>query len=278
MADSLTGPKRHWLLALILALYLLLAIGYGSLNPLFESPDEHWHYFTAQYIADNWKLPTVTEEYDEWLSQEAAQPPLYYALGALLISPVDAENGRSHTTPNPFATTGDASYRTNINRFIHTGAEAWPWQDFALAAHILRLFSTLLGAGALLCIYGSGRLIWPNRPEIALLATALVAFLPQFAFLHGSITNDTLIIFLTSFALWQILRIWLNGESNGHFGRLSAGRFLLLGATIGLSILTKNAGALLLVYTLGILVLLWLRKPHAKTQTCVEPSRSRRKE
>jgi hypothetical protein len=183
---------------------------------------------------------------------------LYYLLSALLISPIDAENGRSALIHNPFAAIGDASYQTNINRFVHTEAEAWPWQDFALAAHLLRLFSTLLGLGSLLCIYGSARLIWPSRPEIALLAAALTAFLPQFLFLHSAITNDALIIFLASLALWQIIKIWLDGGSNG--------RFLLLGVTIGLAILTKNAGALLLLYALGVISLSWLKQFHAKTQ------------
>jgi hypothetical protein len=175
----MNANPRRWLL-LILVAYLLLAVGYGRLTPLFEAPDEHWHYFTAQYIADNRALPSVTADYDEWLSQEAAQPPLYYLVGALLISPIKAENGREALWLNPFAAIGDASEPNNINRFVHTPAEDWPWQDFALAAHVLRLFSTLLGLGTLVCIYGSGRLLWPTAPEIALLATALVAFLPQF--------------------------------------------------------------------------------------------------
>ncbi len=258
MINRRRATPARWLLALILSLYLLLAIGYGLVNPLFESPDEHWHYFTAQAIVDQRALPAVTEDYDEWLSQEAAQPPLYYLLSALLISPVDAENGRSALIHNPFAAIGDASYQTNINRFVHTEAEAWPWQDFALAAHMLRLFSTLLGLGSLLCIYGSARLIWPSRPEIALLAAALTAFLPQFLFLHSAITNDALIIFLASLALWQIIKIWLDGGSNG--------RFLLLGVTIGLAILTKNAGALLLLYALGVISLHWLKEFSAEAQ------------
>ncbi len=250
------GKRPNWLLALILSLYLLLAVGYNIINPLFESPDEHWHYFTAQYIADHRELPAVSENYDEWLSQEAAQPPLYYMLSALIIAPVNAENGRSATTFNPFAAIGDASFHTNINRFIHTQAEFWPWQDFALAVHLLRFFSTLLGLGTLLCIYGSGRLIWPTQAAAPLTATALVAFLPQFTFLHSSVTNDTLIIFLASFALWQIVRLWLKGMSNG--------RLLLLGITSGLAILAKTAGILLLLYSLGTICLLWLKPGHAR--------------
>ena len=261
MTDPHRPKTNRWLLTGILSLYLLLALGYGLINPLFEAPDEHWHYFTAQFIADTHTLPAVADPYDEWLSQEAAQPPLYYLLGALLIAPIDADGGREQVWLNPFAALGDASALTNINRMVHTPAENWPWQGFALAAHVLRIFSTLLGLGTLLCLYGSGRLIWPEQPEIALLATAVAAFLPQFAFLHSSVSNDTLIIFLASAALWQILRLWLTGGTNG--------RYLLLGGTVGLAILSKNAGALLLIYASGVVVLLWLKNKPVSPKSLV---------
>lgn len=239
------------LLLLILLLYLLLAIGYGLASPLFEAPDEHWHYFTAQYIKDERRLPVVTEDYDPWLSQEAAQPPLYYILGALIIAPIDTGSTASYPWLNPFFYAGDASILANVNNVVHTPAEAWPWQGVTLAAHLLRLFSTLLGLGALICIYGSGRLLWPHNPRIPLLATALTAFLPQYAFLHSAITNDALVIFLASAALWQLLWLW---QHPGGYGRL-----LLLGLTCGLAALTKNAGILLILYAIGVLFLRALR-------------------
>lgn len=241
------------LLWLVLGSYVLLALAYGAINPLFEAPDEQWHYFTVQFIADERRLPFVAagDDYDRFLSQEAAQPPLYYALGALLIAPLDTAGARDDLWLNKFAVIGDASALTNINNAIHTDREAWPWRGWVLAAHLLRGFSTLLGLGTLLCIWQVGRLIWPTRPERPLLAVALVAFLPQFAFLHGSVTNDALIIFLASLGLWQVVRIWLHG--------MSTRRGLLLGLTCGLAILTKNAGALLLVYALGVVALTAVR-------------------
>jgi hypothetical protein len=250
---SAPRPRRsRFVLAAILALYLLLTAAYGVVNPLFEAPDEHWHYFTAQTIADTRRLPSVPAEgYDEWLSQEAAQPPLYYLLGALLIAPIDTAGAREQVWLNPFASVGDASALTNLNRAVQTPAAAWPWRGYALAAHLLRLFSTLLGLGTLLCMYASGRLLWPAEPSKALLAAALVAFLPQFNFLHAAITNDALIIFLASLALWQLLRLWR--------GAATTGRLLLLGVTIGLAALTKNAGVLLLLYAAGMLGLRWYR-------------------
>jgi 4-amino-4-deoxy-L-arabinose transferase-like glycosyltransferase len=240
-------------LSLILSLYLLLAVGYGVINPLFEAPDEQWHYFTAQYIADTGRLPAVASgaAYDEWLGQEAAQPPLYYLLGAALIAPIDTTGAREAVWLNPTAWIGDASALANINRMVHTPQEGWPWRGYALAAHLLRLLSALFGLGTLLCVYASGRLLWPTDKRPPLLATAMVAFLPQFGFIHGAISNDTLITLLASAALWQLLRLWLGGVTRR--------RLLLLGITIGLAVLTKNAGVLLLGYAAGVLFLLALR-------------------
>ncbi|MCB9421593.1 MAG: DUF2142 domain-containing protein [Ardenticatenaceae bacterium] len=254
--------NRHSRLLLILLLYLAIALAYSIVTPLFEAPDEHWHYFTAQYIADTGHLPVIPldDSYDEWLSQEAAQPPLYYLLGSLLITPIDTADAREQIQLNLFAWIGNATALANVNRFIHTPYEAWPWQGLVLATHLLRGLSVLLGLGTLLCIYGSGRFFWPEQENRALLATALVAFLPQFDFIHGAISNDTLITFLSSLVIWQLLRLW--------FTVVTPPRLLLLGITLGLAALTKNAGVLLLVYALGVLVLLAIRdwKPEPKNR------------
>ena len=146
--------RRRAMLALILLGYLLLTLAYGAVNPLFEAPDEHWHFFTAVSIADTGRLPRVEDPPDEFLGQEAAQPPLYYLLGAALLAPFDTTGWRAAIWENPYAWIGDASALTNVNRMVHTLAEAWPWQGWAMAAHLLRVLSTLFGLGTLLCIYG----------------------------------------------------------------------------------------------------------------------------
>ncbi|MBK9054908.1 MAG: hypothetical protein IPL78_29590 [Chloroflexi bacterium] len=51
MAEMPKGPARGGL-GLVLLGYLLITMGYGVVKPLFEAPDENWHYFTVQYIAD----------------------------------------------------------------------------------------------------------------------------------------------------------------------------------------------------------------------------------
>ena len=238
---------KQRLLPLILGLYLSVTLAYGVVNPLFEAPDEHWHFFTAVYLAENKRLPVVEEVYDTWLSQEAAQPPLYYILGAALIAPLDTSSAREEVWLNPFGTQGigNAAALVNRNQIIHTAAETWPWHGPVLAAHLLRIFSTLLGLGTLLSIFFSARLLWPDDAKRPLLATALVAFLPQFNFQHAAISNDALIIFLCTAALWQLIWLWQNP--------LTTRRLLLLGITIGLAALSKNAGVLLLVFAVGFL-------------------------
>ncbi len=248
-----TAPRKLWL-GFILFFYLAVTMAYGFINPLFEAPDAHLHYLVTQYIADKGRLPVVggADLYGEEINQEAAQPPLYYLLGAALIAPLDTADSYTQIWKNRYAAIGNASTPVNRNRLIHTAVEDWPWQGYAQAAHLLRLFSTMLGLGTLLCIYGGGRLLWPQDSYKPLLATGLAAFLPQFNFLHASISNDPLIIFLAAFALWQLMRIWLAGVTNG--------RLLLLGITIGLAALAKNAGITLLVYAGGVLLLLALRE------------------
>ncbi len=232
---------RKWLLAVILLAYSLITIGYGRINPLFEAPDEHHHFFTVLYVAENGRLPTA-DPADDWLRQEAAQPPLYYLLGSLFVRGASSAAAQAHIWPNPHAALGDASALTNLNRFVHPQ----PAPDYARFAYRLRLLSTLLGLGTLLCIYGGGRQLWPHQPDIALLSAGLVAFLPQFNFLHSAISNDVLVIFLASAVLWQLVRLWQTA--------VTYPRLLLLGLTIGLAMLTKNAGTLLLLYALGFLM------------------------
>ena len=251
--------RQRTFLWMILGGYLVITLAYGTINPLFEAPDEHWHFFTATHIADSGRLPRVENPVDEFLGQEAAQPPLYYLIGAVIIAPFDTAGWREAVWENPFAWIGDASALVNINRMGHTPAETWPWSGISLATHLLRILSTLFGLGTLLAIYGSGRLLWPQAGTRPLMATALVAFLPQFNFIHASVTNDSLITLLCSLGLYQLIWFWRKMPAAGPLDRRLLLRCFLLGITAGLAALSKNAGALLILYSMGFLAALALR-------------------
>jgi 4-amino-4-deoxy-L-arabinose transferase-like glycosyltransferase len=276
----MSNRAHRLLLALILIIYLALAVGYGAVVPLFETPDEHLHYFTAEYVAREGRLPSALVP--GLMGQEAAQPPLYYALGSLMVRAVE-DSAAGRLWPNERVVLGAFDRREtawppiNSNMFIHRPAEVWPWSGYALAAHLMRLLSTVMGLGTLWCIHAAGRIVWPRAPERALLATALVAFLPQFAFVHAAVSNDAAITLFSTAALWQMLRLTADsrrptaaGETADHGRQTTAGalqpwsvvrrlsspfggRLILLGLTIGLAMLSKAAGILLLVYVVGVL-------------------------
>lgn len=234
-------------LGLILTVYLLLALSAGVVNPLFEAPDEHHHFFTAVYIAQERRLPVVG---DPWLRQEAAQPPLYYVLSAAVIAPsgMTMNQAQASVVFNPDARPGDATSSFNINAFIHSAAERRPWRGPALAAHVLRALSAVMGALSLVGIYACARQFGADSADFQafpLLAVTLTAFLPQFIFVHSAISNDPLITLLSVLTLWQLLRLW--------FGPATPGRLLGLGLTIGLAALTKNQGLALWLLALGVL-------------------------
>ncbi|WP_420629842.1 glycosyltransferase family 39 protein [Candidatus Leptofilum sp.] len=241
-----SAVKKGWLW-LILGLYLLIGAGYSVITPLFEAPDEHHHFFNALNIRQTGELPR-SDQNPGLARQEAAQPPLYYLLAALIIAPVDVGDAEDALWPNPYVQLGNANTPDNANVFIHLATERnFPWQGMALAVHLVRFLSVLLGLGTLIFLYQSAQLIWPDTPQNGLLATALVAFLPQFGFLHGSVSNDPLMILVATAVLYQLLFLWQVRVTNG--------RLLVLGITLGLGLLAKTTGILLLAWAVGWLVL-----------------------
>jgi hypothetical protein len=184
-----TWPRR--LLLLIAAGYLLVTVGYSLVVPLFETPDEHFHYFTAHYFAVNGELPVVTLPPDPLLGPEPAQPPLFYILAGTLTKPWLPEDAPQQVELNPFAWIGTAEATANLNRTLVTPYELWPWTGYALSAHLMRFLSVAFGLGTVLTIYAAARRLWPAQPAYALAATATLAFWPQFNFIHAAVTNDS---------------------------------------------------------------------------------------
>ena len=225
-------------LLLILTLYLLLAAGYAVAALFVRALDPGG---AAEAL---WPNPRVD------VSSVA---------GNVWISPLAPPNPRGESGARP---------PINANMFVRVPQEDWPWRGYALAARAIRLFSAALGLGTLLCIYAAGRTVWPDRPDRALLATALVAFLPQFLFIHAAVSNDAAITFFSAAAIWQLLRMTndelriANSEeahATPHSSLVTRHSSLLwLGFTIGLAMLSKAAGILLLALSVGVVGLVVL--------------------
>lgn len=235
--------QRTWFWV-VLSLYFCLAIAYNLASPLFETPDEQHHYFVVQHLATIGQLPVASP--DTLARQEAAQPPLYYAIGALLLAPF---NTQTHDIPlwgNAFLQFESIATTQNVNAFIHAEGETWPGSMGSWSVHWLRFYSTLLGVGTLVLIYASARLLWPYHSQRPLLAMSLVAFWPQFLFIHSSVSNDGLITLLSTAVLYQLILLW------AHDARVGKSRLLVLGITVGLAVTSKMTGLLLLPLALAV--------------------------
>jgi len=219
-----------------LALYLVLALIYNSATPIFEASDEFRHYLTIRYLTLNHALPVLQPSADPFAPwQEAGQPPLYYFAGAVLSGWVDTSNLPQITDFNPHAQAGVPSTSPdNKNLFVHSAAEDFPYHGVSLAAHLVRLFSILLGAGTVWLTYLLARTVAPGYPASQLLAMALVAFNPQFLFVAASVDNDNLITLASTAALLLMAQIAL--------GALTTRRLWLLSGTIGAATLSKLSG------------------------------------
>lgn len=219
------SPRRAFTITLIA--FTLLALAFNTLTPLGEAPDEVSHFSYVRHVATTWRLPQPQGA----VFGEVFQPPLYYFLAAPLTAwqapePLPVEANADWILGDPYR---------GFNVLTQLPAARWPWQGEALAWHLARGLSTLLGLVTLVATAGIARQTFPDRPWMAVAAAGFVAFLPQFAFLSGALNNDALATALGALVLWQLARL-LTGSREGWQG------WALLGLLGGLGVWTKASG------------------------------------
>jgi len=244
---------------LLLVSFTVLGLLYSAVVPIFEASDEVWHYPMVEHLAREWTLPVQPLEpgasSGPW-RQEASQPPLYYALAAALTAWIDTSPSAApydldtvrHLNPHVAAgeVTPDGS---NPNLVVHNPAlERFPWRGVVLAVHIARIFSVLLGTWAVYLTWALVSELYPERPQLALLAAAIHAFTPMFLFVGASVNNDNLIVPLCSLALLMMIRLVKSPKSKVQSPESRNGKYLALGVTIGLGLLTKASAIALLPF------------------------------
>jgi len=241
-------------LAIVVALFCFLGVIHSVVVPLFEAPDEVWHFSFVRVLATEWALPVQpTEGKDPWL-REAGQPPLYYLVAAPPIALLDTSDFPGFVRFNvahPAVTPGVRSQAPNI--FIHTHQETFPYRGGVLAVHVARLLSVLWGAGTVVGTYLLAREILSDRPELALLAASITAFNPHFLFISSVVNNDVCAACVCTFALWLAVRV---ASETGLLTR----NLVSLGLVLGLASLTKMSALALFPLAALALGLAWWRE------------------
>ena len=100
--------RRYSVLVLLLAAYLMMAVTYSVVNPLFESPDEIWHYEYVRWLAEGNGLPEPEDVGHAPWHQEGSQPPLYYLTAAALTALIPTDDAAEVIRYNPHAAVGQA--------------------------------------------------------------------------------------------------------------------------------------------------------------------------
>lgn len=239
-------PSRRIALTILCA-YALLGIIYGVMTPLFEAPDEAYHFPYIVHLAAGKGLPRQSpDELGAW-EQEGSQPPLYYLIASLLIRGIDIDDLDAVRRLNPHARIGIPLANDNKNMVVHTPAEGFPWHGAALGVHVVRWFSLLLGLGTVWWTYRLARMLFPKHEHLALGTMALVAFNPMFLFVSSSVNNDNLITLEASLLLVLLAQRVMSRAGRHHT--------LLIGMLVGLACLTKLSGLALLPLVGGALAL-----------------------
>jgi len=246
--------QSKWGIAIVLTLFLFLAVAASVINPLHEATDELRHYRFVRQIAQEGSLPVQGEMA---CSAQGHHPPLFYGLAALATFWIDTGQGVCvDLSGNPFW-----AYRywevghDNKTQYLHTAAEQFPWAAGALAAHLARFVNVILGAATVYLTWLIGRAIWRERPFLALGSAAFIAFNPMFVYLSGAINND--IIAALSGAAITLACVRLVTAENG----LSRRWGVAFGLLYSLALMSKfNLAAIALLVAVAMTWVAWRKK------------------
>lgn len=228
------------LLAIIVA-YLSLGVLYSAMSPVFEAPDELQHYGYVRHLLSERRLPPGND--NSVAGHEGSQPPVYYVVAALSTA------WRSHEPPlrlEPNTYYGNyqapGTIDDNKNAFLHSDVERFPWRGTVLTVRITRLVNLLFGALTVGATYLLAQEAFCKDRIFARCAAATVAFTPQFLFISSAINNDVAASAFSTVTLWLLV--------GGVRREYSRNRAALLGAAIGLAVISKVSALALLPLTL----------------------------
>ena len=235
----MSQPSRsRWALPAIVMIYLVLGTLYAVYTPAWQAPDEPAHYNYVQFLAEQHRFPILKAgDYPAAYLEEIKSshfPP------ELSIAPIRYE---FHQPP--------LYYLLTVPVYRLFGGALLP----------LRLLSVALGALLLLVVHWAVQALAPGRSELALGATAFVAFLPMHLAMTATANNDTLAELLLATILLLSIR-YLRPVDSADGRKEDIRLLILLGVTTGLAFVAKSSIYIALPLVLLAIALkrLWLDK------------------
>ena len=177
---------RVWF-AIIVAVYLVLAVMFAIETPAWQAPDEPAHYNYIKFIATRGELPElVPGDYAADYLEEIKARRFPASMS------VDTIRYESHQPPAYYVLAAPVYLLTQSSQLLSP-----------LIA--LRLFSVALGAASLLAAYLVARAVFPGDPVLVLGTVAFAATLPMHVAITGAVNSDVLAELLLNLAIWRVV-------------------------------------------------------------------------
>jgi hypothetical protein len=194
----------------MLGYFGFLAVNYQV--PFFEASDEAEHFLYIHSILEHNALPVIRSRDQiitdispaEIWNNHTHHAPLYYMMGAALISWSNRDDINDYLQPNDVIFVRGIT-ANNPNKWLHTPYP--PTGDTHLAIMTLRAVNTLLGMVTLGLIYLTAQAAW-NNPTVSALAMLITASIPSFISVSTSVTNDALLITLYTAGIFLAVITW----------------------------------------------------------------------
>jgi hypothetical protein len=202
-------PRRHSnrILALLLALSLIRGVLYSAIIPPWQTPDEPDHFQYVAFLARYHRPPTRQDiAADEW-----PQTQVYASMQAFNFWAL-----RAHTLPPPVLEEEYRAAVSHPPLYYLLGAfllTPFTRCDLITQLQVMRLGSVLLGTLTVLVAYLTAQALFPEDASWQLAIPAFVTFLPMHTFITSSVNNDSLAELLASLVIYSLLRILKAGPS-----------------------------------------------------------------
>ncbi len=210
------------------------------------------------FVAANGRLPRAQPSE---VPGEGMQPPLVYLAAAPLVARTGLDAARAadalHEVGLYVYGLGAATAGGPAIAFAPHGARFFTGDDSLGALGALRATSLAFGVIAVALMFGAARRIGGGDLRYAALASALLAFDPQFLFVSGYFTNDTAAAAVGAAALWLV------GDAFASGGAVRR-HYLAGGALAALGLLVKTSTVPALLVAAATVVALDPRAPRAR--------------